>query len=92
MTSVPLCRRSRTVHVTALPQLIVRFLTGPPTATSLALAGLTGAVLLLASDLVVQHLLPVEGLPVGAVTATLGAPWLLVLMFRQSKPVHRSHA
>ncbi|MEV7891342.1 FecCD family ABC transporter permease [Streptomyces sp. NPDC002817] len=71
---------------------IVRFVTGPPTAVSLALAGLTGAVLLLASDLVVQHLLPIEGLPVGAVTATLGAPWLLVLMFRQSSPVKRSHA
>ncbi|SEP74876.1 iron complex transport system permease protein [Streptomyces sp. yr375] len=70
---------------------VVRFLTGPPTAVSLALAGLTGAVLLLASDLVVQHLLPVEGLPVGAVTATLGAPWLLVLMLRQSSPVQRSH-
>lgn len=71
---------------------IVRFVTGPPTAASLALASLTGAVLLLASDLVVQHLLPIEGLPVGAVTATLGAPWLLVLMFRQSSPVQRSHA
>ncbi|MFJ8330583.1 FecCD family ABC transporter permease [Streptomyces sp. NPDC094437] len=71
---------------------IVRFVTGPPTTASLALASLTGAVLLLASDLVVQHLLPVSGLPVGAVTATLGAPWLLVLMFRQSKPVHRSAA
>jgi len=71
---------------------IVRFVTGPPTAVSLGLAGLTGAVLLLASDLVVQHLLPIEGLPVGAVTATLGAPWLLVLMFRQSSPVQRSHA
>ncbi|SNX65739.1 iron complex transport system permease protein [Streptomyces sp. TLI_55] len=71
---------------------IVRFLTGPPTAVSLALAGLTGAVLLLASDLVVQHLLPIEGLPVGAVTATLGAPWLLVLMLRQSSPVRRTHA
>ncbi|WP_328877422.1 FecCD family ABC transporter permease [Streptomyces sp. NBC_00299] len=68
---------------------IVRFVTGPPTATSLALAGLTGAVLLLASDLMVQHLLPIEGLPVGAVTATLGAPWLLVLMLRQSTPVRR---
>ncbi|WP_416968945.1 FecCD family ABC transporter permease [Streptomyces sp. 4F14] len=67
---------------------IVRFLTGPPTAVTLALAALTGAVLLLASDLVVQHLLPVEGLPVGAVTATLGAPWLLVLMLRQSSPVN----
>lgn len=73
----------------AVPHL-VRFVTGPPTAGSLALAGLTGAVLLLASDLVVQHLLPVEGMPVGAVTATLGAPWLLVLMFRQNTPVHRS--
>ncbi|MET7697381.1 iron ABC transporter permease [Streptomyces sp. NPDC005485] len=73
----------------AVPHL-VRFVTGPPTAGSLTLAALTGAVLLLASDLVVQHLLPVEGLPVGAVTATLGAPWLLVLMFRQSAPVHRS--
>ncbi|GHI04000.1 iron-enterobactin transporter permease [Streptomyces cellostaticus] len=70
---------------------IVRFVTGPPTAVSLALAGLTGAVLLLASDLVVQHLLPVQGLPVGAVTATLGAPWLLVLMFRHSSPVRGSH-
>ncbi|MFM9608970.1 iron ABC transporter permease [Streptomyces sp. V2] len=66
---------------------IVRFLTGPPTAVTLALAALTGAVLLLGSDLVVQHLLPVEGLPVGAVTATLGAPWLLVLMLRQSSPL-----
>lgn len=75
----------------AVPHL-VRLVTGPPTAASLGLAGLTGAVLLLASDLVVQHLLPVEGLPVGAVTATLGAPWLLVLMFRQSSPVKRSHA
>jgi iron complex transport system permease protein len=71
---------------------IVRFLTGPPTAAALGLAALTGAVLLLASDLVVQHLLPIEGLPVGAVTATLGAPWLLVLMFRQSKPVRGSGA
>jgi iron complex transport system permease protein len=71
---------------------IVRFVTGPPTAASLGLAALTGAVLLLASDLVVQHLLPIEGLPVGAVTATLGAPWLLVLMFRQASPVRRNPA
>ncbi|MDX3779225.1 FecCD family ABC transporter permease [Streptomyces europaeiscabiei] len=71
---------------------IVRSLTGPPTAATLALAALTGAVLLLTADLVVQHLLPIEGLPVGAATATLGAPWLLVLMFRQSKPVRGSGA
>ncbi|MFP3987126.1 iron ABC transporter permease [Streptomyces sp. E11-3] len=71
---------------------IVRFVAGPPTPGTLALTGLAGAVLLLASDLVVQHLLPVEGLPVGAVTATVGAPWLLVLMMRQGKPVNRSTA
>lgn len=73
----------------AVPHL-VRFVAGPPTPGTLALTGLGGAVLLLASDLVVQHLLPVSGLPVGVVTATLGAPWLLVLMIRQSRPVNRS--
>ncbi|WP_327350960.1 FecCD family ABC transporter permease [Streptomyces sp. NBC_01304] len=73
----------------AVPHL-VRFVTGPPTAATTALTCLVGAVLLLSSDLVVQHLLPVEGLPVGVVTATLGAPWLLVLMLRQSMPVNRS--
>ncbi|MGW2816058.1 FecCD family ABC transporter permease [Streptomyces sp. NPDC001415] len=71
---------------------VVRFLTGPPTPATLAVTGLTGAVLLLTSDLVVQHLLAVKGLPVGVVTATLGAPWLLVLMIRQGKPVNRSTA
>lgn len=65
---------------------VVRFLAGPPTAGTLALTALTGAVLLLGADLVVLHVLPVHGLPVGVVTATLGAPWLLVLMFRQLKP------
>ncbi|MWA15492.1 FecCD family ABC transporter permease [Streptomyces sp. BA2] len=75
----------------AVPHL-VRFVAGPPTPGTLALTGLAGAVLLLASDLVVQHLLPVSGLPVGVVTATLGAPWLLVLMIRQSRPVNRSAA
>ncbi|MFI6939485.1 FecCD family ABC transporter permease [Streptomyces sp. NPDC050418] len=73
----------------AVPHL-VRFVAGPPTAATTALCCLVGAALLLASDLVVQHLLPVEGLPVGVVTATLGAPWLLVLMIRQSTPVNRS--
>ncbi|MGW1373602.1 FecCD family ABC transporter permease [Streptomyces sp. NPDC002446] len=73
----------------AVPHM-VRFLAGPPTAGTLALSGLAGAVLLLASDLVAQYLLPVSGLPVGVVTATLGAPWLLVLMIRQSSSVNRS--
>jgi iron complex transport system permease protein len=68
----------------AVPHL-VRRLAGPPTATTLALTALTGATLLLAADLVVQHLLPLDGLPVGVVTATLGAPWLLVLLIRERR-------
>ncbi|KDN81116.1 iron-siderophore ABC transporter permease [Kitasatospora cheerisanensis KCTC 2395] len=35
-------------------------------------------------------MLPVHGLPVGAVTATLGAPWLLALMVRQGRLPQRS--
>ncbi|MFE0462025.1 FecCD family ABC transporter permease [Kitasatospora sp. NPDC058965] len=64
---------------------LVRVAAGPPTRATLVLTALTGAVLLLGADLTVLHLLPVQGLPVGAATATLGAPWLLVLMIRQGR-------
>jgi iron complex transport system permease protein len=73
----------------AVPHL-VRYLAGPPTAVTLLLTAVCGAVLLLAADQVAQHLLPTAGLPVGAVTATLGAPWLLALMIRQTRLPHRS--
>ncbi|MFI9405108.1 FecCD family ABC transporter permease [Nocardia sp. NPDC052316] len=75
----------------AVPHL-VRRLAGPPTAVTLAVTGLAGATLLLGCDLIVQHALPIEGLPVGVVTATVGAPWLLVLMLRESAPVSRRTA
>jgi iron complex transport system permease protein len=65
---------------------VVRRLAGPPTAGTLGLSALAGAVLLLAADLVAQHVLPIDGLPVGVVTSTLGAPLLLALLARQ----HRS--
>lgn len=73
----------------AVPHL-VRLLAGPPTPGTLGLTALTGAVLLLGADLLVLHVIPVHGLPVGAVTATLGAPWLLVLMIRQGRLPQRS--
>ncbi|MFJ4187002.1 FecCD family ABC transporter permease [Kitasatospora sp. NPDC089509] len=73
----------------AVPHL-VRLLAGPPTPGTLGLTALTGAVLLLSADLLVLHVIPVHGLPVGAVTATLGAPWLLVLMIRQGRLPQRS--
>ncbi|MFD8080195.1 FecCD family ABC transporter permease [Kitasatospora sp. NPDC059722] len=73
----------------AVPHL-VRLLAGPPTLGTLGLTALTGAVLLLGADLLVLHVIPVHGLPVGAVTATFGAPWLLVLMIRQGRLPQRS--
>lgn len=73
----------------AVPHL-VRRLAGPPTAGTLALNGLAGAILLLTADLVAQHALPLDGLPVGVVTATLGAPILLALLARQNRPDPRT--
>lgn len=75
----------------AVPQL-VRLLCGPPTAGSLAVTGLAGATLLTGCDYIAQHLLPVEGLPVGLVTTTVGAPWLLWLLVRDSDPAKRRNA
>lgn len=73
----------------AVPHL-VRRLAGPPTPGTLALNALAGALLLLTADLVAQHALPLEGLPVGVVTATLGAPFLLALLARQNRPDPRT--
>ncbi|MEV6325825.1 iron ABC transporter permease [Nocardia sp. NPDC051787] len=71
----------------AVPQL-VRMVAGPPTAATLAVTGLLGGTLLVGCDLVAQHLLPVA-VPVGVVTATVGAPWLLILLLREGSPAHR---
>ncbi len=61
----------------AAPQIALRLLgrAGPPPVT----AGLTGAALVLAADLLARTALPVE-LPVGIVTAVLGAPYLIHLL------------
>lgn len=45
-------------------------------------SALTGAVLLLAADLVARRALPGHELPAGAVTALVGAPVLLLLLLR----------
>ncbi len=73
----------------AVPHL-VRMIAGRPTGATLVATGLAGATLLVGCDLIAQHLLPVTGLPVGVITATVGAPWLLILMLRASGPTRRS--
>jgi iron complex transport system permease protein len=62
-----------------VPQIAVRLTGGsrPP----LLASGLLGAVLVLGADLVTRTLLP-QALPVGILTAAIGAPYLLWLLVR----------
>lgn len=54
----------------------------PPGAVPLVSAGLIGAALLLAADVVARVAIPGHELPAGAVTALVGAPVLLALLVR----------
>jgi iron complex transport system permease protein len=60
---------------------IGRMIAGPMTGGVFVFTAVLGALYLLAADTVAQHLLPVS-LPVGAVTAALGAPYFLFLLWR----------
>ena len=51
---------------------------------SLVPAALVGALVVVVSDVLGQHLLPVQ-LPVGVVTAAVGAPYLLLLLVRSNR-------
>ncbi|MHA7208487.1 FecCD family ABC transporter permease [Arthrobacter sp. MDT1-65] len=68
------------------PVASVAFLSGPiarrllGNRTSLTMAALVGAVIVLAADFVAANLVPGTSLPVGVVTGALGAPFLLWLL------------
>lgn len=66
--------------VALLAPAVARRLTGR--GAPLLPAALTGAVLLLAADLLARLAIPGHELPAGAVTALVGAPVLLVLLLR----------
>ena len=68
----------------AAPQVAMRLVrsAGPPIIAS----GLTGAVLVVGSDVIARTVLPVE-LPVGIVTSALGGPFLLYLLVRNNRKV-----
>ncbi len=61
------------------PQVAVRLAGGPR--PPLLASALLGAVLVVGADLVARTVLP-QALPVGILTAALGAPWLLWLLVR----------
>jgi iron complex transport system permease protein len=64
------------------PQVALRLLrsAGPPVLAG----GLVGAVLVVGSDVIARTVLPVE-LPVGVLTAAIGAPYLLYLLARRTR-------
>jgi iron complex transport system permease protein len=63
----------------------VRFIVGPLTAGTLVVTGLAGALLVAASDLVAQHAFSPLTVPVGVVTAAVGAPYFLFLLHRTTR-------
>jgi iron complex transport system permease protein len=65
---------------------IARMVAGPMTGAVLLLTGVFGALLLLTADVVAQHYLPVT-LPVGVITAAIGAPYFLLLLYRSNTRV-----
>lgn len=68
----------------AAPQVALRLVrsAGPP----LIASALTGAVLVVGSDVLARTVLPVE-LPVGILTSALGGPFLLYLLVRNNRKV-----
>ena len=66
---------------------LVRFLVGPDHRYLLPAAGVTGAVVLVAADMVARALLGAMELPVGLVMSVLGGPFFLWLLRRRLRPV-----
>ncbi|HEY3497725.1 MAG TPA: iron ABC transporter permease [Polyangiaceae bacterium] len=61
---------------------LVRLAVGPALGRLLPLSLLSGAAFLVACDALARSVVPGRELPVGVVTATVGAPSLVVLLFR----------
>jgi iron complex transport system permease protein len=62
---------------------LARSLVGPPHRGVIPVAALLGASLLILADILARTIRPGEELPVGVITALLGAPFFLVLLRRQ---------
>jgi len=62
---------------------MARMLAGALSSSVLVLTAIMGAFFLLAADTIAQHFLPVS-LPVGVVTAAVGAPYFLFLLYRSN--------
>lgn len=63
---------------------MARMIAGPASGSVLIFTGLLGGIVLLLSDVLAQHYLPVT-LPVGVVTSAVGAPYFLLLLYRSNR-------
>lgn len=63
---------------------MARMIAGPHSTGVLFFTGVLGGIVLLISDVVGQHFLPVT-LPVGVVTSAVGAPYFLFLLYRSNR-------
>ncbi|MEM7274704.1 MAG: iron ABC transporter permease [Actinomycetota bacterium] len=66
---------------------LARLLGGPMTTGLLALTAALGAGLLLGADLVAQRLFAPTTLPAGVVTAAIGGPYFLYLLYRYNRAI-----
>ena len=64
---------------------LARGLLRAPGIAVVAVAGLAGAALIMGADLVALRILPGTELPLGAVTALIGAPYFLFLLYRTNR-------
>ncbi len=69
---------------------IVRLLFGPHHRALLPLSALVGASIVVAADLLLRGLLPEHNIPLGVVTAAMGAPFFLFLLVRQQERFTRA--
>lgn len=64
---------------------LVRMLTGPDHRYALSITVLAGALLLTLADLVARTLLAPTEIPIGIITALIGAPFLLYILIKDKK-------
>ncbi|AFA72582.1 putative iron ABC transporter, permease protein [Gordonia polyisoprenivorans VH2] len=68
---------------------VARLLVGADHRRLVVIAPLIGAVFLVAADLVARTAVPPQELPLGAITAAVGVPMFLILMYRRRSVVDR---
>lgn len=64
---------------------IARLLAGPLNTGVLMLSGVTGACLVLISEILARHAMSPVTLPVGLITAATGAPFFLYLLYQENR-------